>query len=406
MATLFTDALDRIGALEPGAVRAANGFASLIPHPDPAVLALLPTRRPGDVQRARAAAADAGARPVLTAHGTTHTFLDDSLVLYSEHSRELYTLNPTASFIWLRCAEGMALPEVARELGDVFPDHRDAIEQDTWTMAADWLGQGLMRTRTASAPPASPRPLPRAEPPRRRWIWNAHERVYRYLGWRVCVHAPGDLADAAVHATLVHFETASDEEYDGAIEIAASRHGYEVRRDGVVVAGTLQAWQLPAVVHRQMIEGACAWLGGLVEVRATLVTRGPASALLLPWAFEERACLTGVLARAGLAVLPRERVLFRRNPVRLVRRTDPERSLQLRAIVLQEMALDGRSRMEPCPRPAALQALLKEDPDQISTLHDGGAAQFAGFIGELDCRLLTVGDPVEAAKLMAAVLEP
>ncbi len=306
MTTLLRDTLARIGALDGNAPGGSDGFTTLLPTADPALLALFPARRPADVRLARAAAAEAGVHPVIVPHDTTHAFLDDSLVLYSERTRQLYTLNPTASFIWLRCAEGTALPEVAAELGEVFPGSREAVEQDAWTMAADWLAQGLMRTGTAAPPPAPARPGPPSGHPYRRWAWNRHERIYRHLGWRVCLHAPGDLQEAALHATLAHFESPNDAEYDAALEVTAARHGYEVRRDGIVVAGPVPAWQIAAAVHQEIMAGAYEWLGGLIALRATVVGLGGGSALLLDAPIDERTGLSGMLAHAGFDVRMRE----------------------------------------------------------------------------------------------------
>ncbi|MDE3153792.1 MAG: PqqD family peptide modification chaperone [Acidobacteriota bacterium] len=404
MTTLLRDTLVRVGVLDGNVSGGSDGFVTLLPSADPALLALLPARRPADVRLARAAAAEAGAHPVIVPHDTLHAFLDDSLVLYSERTRQLYTLNPTGSFIWLRCAEGTALPEVAAELGEVFPDNREAVAQDTWTMAADWLAQGLMRTSTAAPPPPA-RLRPASGQPYRRWVWNRHERIYRYLGWRVCLHAPGDLQDAALHATLSHFESPDDAEYDAALEVAVTRHGYEIRRDGVVVAGPVPAWQLAAAVHQEIVAGAYEWPGGLIALRATLVSRGGAGALLLDAPVDERTGLSGALARAGFDVRVRELLLFRRDPLRLVHRDDPATALGLRALIVPEIALEGSSRIVPLSRAVALQALLGEDPDHVATFDADGARAFVSFVGGLTCRLLTVADVRDAVELVEEAID-
>ncbi|HVC19511.1 MAG TPA: PqqD family peptide modification chaperone [Vicinamibacterales bacterium] len=383
----------------------AGGFARLLPNADPARLALIPARRPADVRLARAAAASSAVRPVLTPHDTSHAFLDDGLVLYGGRSRQLYILNPTASFIWLRCAEGVALPDVAAELADVFPASRETVEQDAWTMAADWLAQGLVAAGASRPAAAPPRPGPAAGLVHTRWVWNAHERIYRYLGWRVCLHVPGDVREDALHATLVPFESPAEREYDAAIEVSASTHGYEIRRDGVLVAGRVQTGQLAAAVHRQLLEGAYESLGGLLGLRATLVRQDDAGLLLLGAPVDERTGLSDALGAAGFDVRPREALLFRRDPVRLVRRDETTVDLRLRTLIVHERALDGRTRVEPLPRPAALQALLGEDPEMVSTLDAEGAGQFVSFVGRLDCCLLTVADTADAVSLVIDVLK-
>ena len=142
----------------------AGGFSPLMPSADPAWLALLAERRPADVRLARLAASSASSSPVVRPRGTSHYFLDDSLVLHGEQARDLSILNPTASFIWLRCADGATLAEIATELAEVFPASRETVEQDVWTTAADWIARGLLTTGPARA--AAPVVTP-VRPPRR-----------------------------------------------------------------------------------------------------------------------------------------------------------------------------------------------------------------------------------------------
>ncbi len=53
----------------------------------------------------------------------------------------------------------------------------------------------------------------------------------------------------------------------------------------------------------------------------------------------------------------------------------------------------------------ALQALLNEDRDRVTTLDADGARAFANFVGQLECRLLTVADAAEAAGLVREAIE-
>ncbi|HVB37156.1 MAG TPA: hypothetical protein VND92_01410, partial [Vicinamibacterales bacterium] len=53
----------------------------------------------------------------------------------------------------------------------------------------------------------------------------------------------------------------------------------------------------------------------------------------------------------------------------------------------------------------ALQALLNEDRDRVTTLDADGARAFANFVGQLTCRLVTVADAAEAVELVEEAID-
>ncbi len=402
MTVLLGQALALAGAIDGPAIRAVR----LFPSADPERLALLAEARPADLTLAAGCGAEPDApAPTFAPRGARHDLLDDRLVLFSDRARELYVLNPTASYIWLRASEGARLADIARELIAVFPADRESVERDVWGSVANWIAQGLLAP-APDGPPAAAVPGPSGRAPRTRWGWNADERIYRYLGWRTAVRCPGDDLDAIVHATLSYFEAPSEREYDTSIEVIATARGYEIRVDGVAMGGPVSAAHVAPAVHRRLLEATYEGIGCVLGLRATIVGGAAGRVLLLNGAADERTALSAALASNGFDVQRREPLLIRRDPMRATRRADPDVDLGLHALVVQTVAPEAGapSRLEPLARADALHALLVEDLDMVSTLDAAGASALVHWTRGLPCAGLTVGAPVDAVKALGDLL--
>jgi hypothetical protein len=64
--------------------------------------------------------------------------LDDGLVLFSEHHRRLYHLNPSAAYIWCCQEDGLAPDAIARDLAQTFGVGLDQARHDVHAALSQW----------------------------------------------------------------------------------------------------------------------------------------------------------------------------------------------------------------------------------------------------------------------------
>ena len=73
-----------------------------------------------------------------------YRLIGDEVVIVDSQSSEMVTLNSTASFIWMRVAEGMTLAEIEKVLAADFDVSRDEARTDIATFVEGMIGRGLI----------------------------------------------------------------------------------------------------------------------------------------------------------------------------------------------------------------------------------------------------------------------
>ncbi len=126
--------------------------------------------------------------PVRLADDTTLFLLEDEGLVFCEGTQGVYALNTTATFIWIRCEEGLSRADIGTELARRFAFAHDAAAAYVQEILDDWCAHGLLADAERPAPerPATTGPawdfptieidLP-ANPSAPHW-----QRTYRILG--------------------------------------------------------------------------------------------------------------------------------------------------------------------------------------------------------------------------------
>lgn len=364
----------------------AQGFTPLFPSPSLERLALITEPHQADV----AAALDArdGSDAVFVPQHVAHHFLDDAVVIFAEVTGGVSVLNPSASYAWMRLAEGGSLDTTIDETAGLFQAPRDVVAMDVWTAVASWIRAGLVGRRAPA-----PLPLPDA-PTARVWGWNAGERIYQHLGWPVLVRCPGDAEDGWLSSTLLPY--ASDaREARSTIEVLQDGDAYALLVDGSRRVGPLTPRDTPAAVHmwlrRLALEGRQGVLG--LTMRLVHAADDPSRALLLVGSGGPDAEGPGVATRIHITG----------RPLTLRRETAPDAVVSLVALVRIEWA-PGPPALAPMRRAEALQSLLEDDARATTAFDAESAGALVAFMRERPCYVLTAATPDDASVALAAML--
>ncbi len=380
-----------------------------------------------------------------------HYFLEDRLVLYSELSRTLSVLNPTAGFIWLRYLDGSSQEAIAADLARQFPDARASVVCDVRDCFERWRSAGFLSETGSNEtpPPAAPgQGSPIGTSPNRKTLDRsfATERSYRSLDFAVCVRYENETLESWVHPVLAHLEVPGEPRDIPSIEVATGDAGYQA----VMTDGTLRSCatleELAPFVHSHVLWQSFATADWLVTFHSAVVCHGEHAVLLPGTSGSGKSTLTAALVASGLtygsdevAVLTRRTLDVRplrgcmsiksgswpllepflpklrdlavhvRSDGRSVRFLPPPDGpapddLPVKALVFPQVARDGRTELREISRSNAFERLL-EDAFATNPAFDAQDAEsLVGWIGARPCYELATGNLGDAVALVREIL--
>lgn len=361
-----------------------DGFVPLFPAVSVERLALLASPRPADV--AAAAASNAGNDAVFIPQHVTHRFLDDAIVLLSELTGEVAVLNPTASYAWMRLADGATLGATIDEMTAIFQAERAVVARDVWSAVAGWVRGGLL-----SRLPATPIP-PADVTPMRAWGWNPGEHVYQHLDWPVLVRCPGDDDAGWLSATLLPQVCNDAVEARSAIDVLRDGESYTLLIDGSRRVGPLTPRDTPGAVHTALRRLALAGRQGVLGLKTRLVYQAGATT---------RAVLLVQAGRVHDGGVPgvAEQVVLAGRPLSLRRERTVDTPIEIAAIVVLE-STTGAPAWSSIRRADALQWLLADDANAITAFEADAVDALVAFLLGRPCLTLAAAS---AGHVVAAV---
>ena len=364
----------------------APGFVPLFPSPRIERLALLADAHADEVSAALSVREQTNVRFV--PQQVSHYFLDDAVVVFPERTGHVSVLNASASYAWMRVADGSGLDSLIAEMVMLFRIRPDVAAHDVWTAVADWIRNGLVGRRPATALPVPDVSTAHA------WGWNTNERIYQHLGWPVLVRWPGE-DDHGWLATTLLAHASDAQEARSTIEVLRDGDAYALLVDGATRVGPLTPRDTPAAVHTWLRRLALAGRNGVLGLSARLVHGADAAA---------RAVLlvqSGPGPDASVPGTP-TRLLLDGRPLVCRREHTPDTTLELAAIVQIEWA-PGPAALTPLRRADALRALLADDPHALTAFTAEGVGALVGFMRDHACYVLTAANAEDARTALAAM---
>jgi hypothetical protein len=257
-------------------------------------------------------------RPSPVSEGIHSYLLEDELLLFSEHARAIYRLNPSAALIWCCFEEGLDQQSISAELSHTF--ELPALEADTVVSStlSEWealglLGQGSNPSSTHSEDETerkytvdSARPVVKA---------NEYplERRYRLLETVMRIRFSESGMAQIAQAVFAHLGVSDDEPYDFSLDVQRDQDGHSLHCNGELVERCVTEEELAPLLHAYAAGEACSIAENLIAIHAAAISRGKECIVLPAKAGNGKSTLTGALIRSGFEYCTDELVLLKRQ---------------------------------------------------------------------------------------------
>lgn len=238
-----------------------------------------------------------------------HLFiLGDEGLLFSETKGDFYRFNASATFAWCALEAGQTWPAIAQDLAERRGVSLPEAERELTSLAAHWLGHGLLR-RPGDAPQAPRRMLPRFEEP----YFKFRTRCYRLLGVPIQIRYGDIMLEDSIHPVIAHLESTIDEEPARTITLA-SIVGYNfLYCDDVQEAVEERLEAMAPKVKFTLLRCAIEKQSHMLQLHAGAVAKDGRLVLLLAPSGSGKTTLTARLVAAGFTYFSDEVVLLDRD---------------------------------------------------------------------------------------------
>lgn len=255
--------------------------------------------------------------PLTSISAGVHSYLlDDELLLFSEHDRNMYRLNSSSAFIWCCCEEAMDYRSITTEFAQTFKLPASRAEAVVRGTLSEWSAMGFIGQESKPLPsePVSPTEQQNTADHASPVIdANEHRHEHRYklleTVFRMRFSAP-DMAPIA-HAVFAHLEVPDDEPYSLTLDVHRHPDGYTLYSDGEPAEHCVTAEELAPLLHSYVALEVYSRAEYLIAIHAAAVRHGKKCIVLPAKAGNGKSTLTGALIGSGFQYCTDELVLLK-----------------------------------------------------------------------------------------------
>lgn len=247
-------------------------------------------------------------------NGEGHLFIlgDDGLV-FVPRSQQLYTLNTSATFIWICLEDGKTTDEVLAAIRETFAVDATRARGFLDEALAIWRDWGVLRgtTPATASDAAADAPRPGAPLTSEAAARLGFVRRYRLLDAVAEIACEDAAADARIDPILAHLRTDAAAEAP-AVRVAVCREddGYAVYRDGHRYGARFPIERLGPLVKGHVWQGCLAATRYLLNIHAGAVADAAGCILLPGQPGSSKSTLSAALGRSGFTFLSDEVALL------------------------------------------------------------------------------------------------
>jgi hypothetical protein len=256
--------------------------------------------------------------PRAIADGIHSYLVGDELLLFSEHHRALFRLNPSAALIWFCCEEGLNRQAIIAELRRLFNLPAARAEKDVDATLTEWETRGLLGEANESLTAvdeehnaeATARELPT---PTSVVDDYPRERRYQILDtvFRVRFSAPE--LEALAQSVFAHLSTSARQPFHLTFDVQLGEQGYFLFRNGSLVAHCASELELAPLLHGQALFNAYSRADCLTAIHAAAISNGDACIVLPANSGSGKSTLTAALVASGYQYCTDELVLLKQH---------------------------------------------------------------------------------------------
>jgi hypothetical protein len=245
-------------------------------------------------------------------------FEDEGLV-FCEGTQSLYTLNTTATYIWICCEKGLTRGQIATSLSETFqidPSKAAAYLRD---IQSRWTELGLLAQapRKTAKPPrttAGESPVSESIAPTRLPA-SDYQRKYRVLGQTFALRYGSASVEERVHPLLAHLEIDDGSGNARILDIQPDRDGFRLVLDSRPVATCSSLEELGPLTSYTVFTESFAKDRHFLAVHAAAVARAGRCLLMPGTGGVGKTSLTAALLREGFQYLSDDVTLLDAKPL-------------------------------------------------------------------------------------------
>lgn len=265
--------------------------------------------------------ADRGRLPI--AEGVTSHMLGDQLLVFSERTQTLYSLNSSAAFMWLCLESGRSMDETSELVSETFNIGFEQALSDVEAIVAQWKGAGLLR----SAEPidvlldvagALESIFPEPEPYQGTLPGRFHsELCFRLAGSTFLVRCAREEYERQLRPVLAHLETAAGL-HDEVLYVVNDGDDHVIVFDGLIAGCFPLPEQIPPALSQTVLRAAYRRVNYLISVHGAVVHNGSQCVILAGPSGIGKSTLTAALIKDGLGYFTDEVAVLHRETRRVV----------------------------------------------------------------------------------------
>ena len=265
----------------------------------------------------------AGHGRVRIAEGVTSHMLGDQLLVFSEPTQTLYSLNPSAAYMWLCLESGRSVAETSRAVSETFNIRVVQAVSDVEAIVGEWTDAGLLIPADASAVAGhaarvEDEEFPALEPYEGTLPESFFSQFHFLLGRSTfLVRCEREEHERLVRPILAHLET-DVEKHDVVLTVVSDGTEHVIVRDGLIAGSVPYPDQIGPVLGQEALRCAYSRIDCLIAIHAAVVHNGSESVILAGPSGVGKSTLTAALIKGGLGYFTDEVAILHRDTRRVL----------------------------------------------------------------------------------------
>ncbi len=258
-------------------------------------------------------------RPIRLADDTTLFLFDDEGVVFCEGTQGVYALNTTATYIWIRCEDGLSRADIGTEMARRFAFAHDAAAAHVQEILDDWRAHGLLADAERPAPerpattgPAWDFPTIEIDLPANPSAPN-RQRTYRILGHHYRLTFSTSDQETWVAPVFAHLQSAKPGKIAATFGLWDIDAQHVLTLDGRPVSTCATLQELGPIANAIVFNECFRHEPLFLAIHAAAVSNGRHALLMPAYGGRGKSSLTAALIGSGFGYMSDDSVLLRQH---------------------------------------------------------------------------------------------
>ncbi len=249
--------------------------------------------------------------------------LGDQLLVFCEPTQTLYSLNPSAAYMWLCLESGRSVVETSRAVSETFNIRVAQAVSDAEAIVAQWTDAGLLSPADASAVAGNAAHADELEfaalEPYEGTLPESFSSQFHFLlgGSTFLVRCEKQEQERLVRPILAHLETEAEKD-DVVLTVVSDGTEHVIVRDGLIAGSVPYPDQIAPVLGQEALRCAFRRIDCLIAIHGAVVHNGSECVILAGPSGIGKSTLTAALIKGGLGYFTEEVAVLHRDTRRVL----------------------------------------------------------------------------------------